>query len=198
MSAWRPNEAAAAFVRHHGYGHARTFWKMERASADLAEPEWPRGIAVRVFDGSERALSDWNEAYNASFARHYRFVPSSLELRRQIAATPHFLTDGLALAYRDGRCVGFCVNERVGKEAEIGVLGVVPDVQGLGLGRALLRWGVAWFVSRGDRSVTLRVDGENESALGLYRSEGFEVSRTRDLWLLVPAGGSRVAAGVEP
>ena len=198
LSAWRPNEAAAAFAQRHGYGHARTFWKMERPSAGSAKPEWPRGVAVRVFDGSERALSDWNEAYNASFARHYRYVPSTLEHARQLAATPHFLSDGLALAYRDGRCVGLCRNERIGKEAEIGVLGVVPEAQGLGLGRALLRWGVAWFGARGDRSVTLRVDGENESARGLYRAEGFEVSRTRDLWLLALAGGSTVPAGVAP
>jgi ribosomal protein S18 acetylase RimI-like enzyme len=30
--------------------------------------------------------------------------------------------------------------------------------------------------------VTLVVDGENEGALRLYRSEGFEVTRTRRLW----------------
>jgi mycothiol synthase len=142
---------------------------------------------VRVFDGSERALADYTEAYNASFARHYRFVPATVELIRQFAAAPDFLTDGLALAYRNSRCVGFCRNERVGKDAEIGTLGVVPEEQGLGLGRALLRWGVAWFGARGDGRVTLRVDGENESALGLYRSEGFEVARTRDLWVRVQA-----------
>ena len=195
QSAWRPNQAAAAFAARHGYRHARIFWKMERPGPDPVAPEWPRGVAVRVFDRSERAIADWNEAYNASFARHYRYVPSTLEHARQLAATPHFLSDGLALAYRDGRCVGFCRNERIGKEAEIGVLGVIPEAQGVGLGRALLRWGVAWFGARGDDRVTLRVDGENESALGLYRSEGFEVVRTRDLWVRAPAFAAPDPAG---
>ena len=195
QSAWRPNEAAAAFAARHGYRHARIFWKMERPGASPLKPEWPRGVVVRVFDRSERAIADWNEAYNASFARHYRYVPSTLEHARQLAATPHFLSDGLALAYRDGRCVGFCRNERVGKEAEIGVLGVIPEAQGAGLGRALLRWGVAWFAARGEGRVALRVDGENESALGLYRSEGFEVARTRDLWVRTPAFAPQGPAG---
>jgi len=186
MSAWRPNEAEAGFAAHHGFQHARCFWKMDRATAGCPEPEWPRGVTLRVFDGSEPALADWNAAYNTSFAAHYHYVPSSLEHTRELAAGPHFLRDGLALAYRDGLCVGFCRNEWVGKEGEIGVLGVVPEARGIGLGRALLRWGTRYFGALGEAAVTLRVDGENESALALYRSEGFEVTRTRDLWGLVP------------
>ena len=51
--------------------------------------------------------------------------------------------------------------------------------------------------------MTLRVDGENEGALALYRSEGFAVSRTRDLWAVVlgeavSARESRTAAGTTP
>ena len=30
--------------------------------------------------------------------------------------------------------------------------------------------------------MTLLVDGDNEGALALYRSEGFAVSRTRRIW----------------
>jgi mycothiol synthase len=151
---------------------------------------WPAGASPRVFDGSERALVDWNGAYNASFARHYHYVPASIELSRHIVSTPRFLRGGLGLAYREGRCVGFCGNERVGKEGEIAVLGVIPEARGIGLGRALLRWGVRYFGALGDATATLRVDGENESALALYRSEGFAVTRTRDLWAAVPASAA--------
>ena len=196
MSAWQPNEAAAAFAARHGFRYARSFWKMERPSEGRSEPVWPTGVSVRVFDGSEQAIVDWNHAYNASFAEHYRYVPSTLEHARQRAKDPNFLKEGLALAYRDGRCVGLCRNERVGNEAEIGVLGVVPEARGIALGRALLRWGVAWFAERGDTHVTLRVDGENESALGLYRSEGFAVVRTRDLWAVAAAGAEAESLSV--
>jgi mycothiol synthase len=207
MSAWRPNDAAAAFAAGHGYTHVRCFWKMDRPAAACPEPAWPAGVTVRVFDGSERALADWNDAYNDSFAEHYRYVPATLELARSLAAAADFLGDGLALAYRDGRCVGFCRNEWVGKEGEIGVLGVTRAARGIGLGRALLRWGVRYFEGLGEKHVALRVDGENETALSLYRSEGFAVTRTRDLWAIVSdaaaegtlsARGTRSAGGPTP
>ncbi|HEY2956371.1 MAG TPA: GNAT family N-acetyltransferase [Candidatus Eisenbacteria bacterium] len=205
MSAWRPNEPAAAFAARHGFQHVRGLWKMECA-AERPEHEWPPGVTVRVFDGSESALADWTDAYNSSFAQHYHFVPATLDMVRHITEAPLFIGDGHALAYRAGRCVGFCHNERVGKEPEIGVLGVVPEARGIGLGRALLRWGVGYFRARGEERVTLRVDGENETALALYRSEGFAVTRTRDLWAIVPgeapaavsAAESRSAAGTTP
>jgi mycothiol synthase len=182
FSAWRPNEAAAAFAARHGFGHVRVFWKMERPTAGCSEPVWPRGVTMRVFDGTEAALAAWNDAYNASFAAHDHYVPSSIARARQLAAAPDFLRDGLGLAYREGRCVGLCRNEWAGKEGEIGVLGVVPGARGIGLGRALLRWGVRYFGALGERHATLRVDGENDSATALYRSEKFEISRTREFW----------------
>ena len=89
---------------------------------------------------------------------------------------------GLMLAYRDGRCVGFCRNERHATRGEIGVLGTTHDARGIGLGRALLRWGVGWLEAHVPGPVTLLVDGDNEGALALYKSEGFEVSRTRRIW----------------
>ena len=186
MAAWRPNQAGEAFAARHGFGHVRCFWKMERATAGCPEPVWPRGVSARIFDGSDPSLADWTDAYNASFAEHYHYVPATLEHARQIVSAPRFLRDGLALAYREGRCVGFCRNRWVGKEGEIGVLGVVPDARGLGIGRALLRWGVRHFGALGEARATLQVDGENETALALYRAEGFAVTRTRDLWALVP------------
>ena len=108
VSAWRPNEAAAAFAARHGFRHVRCFWKMDRATAGCPEPVWPPGVSPLIFDGSEPALAGWNDAYNASFAEHYHYVPATMELARQTASAKHFLRDGLVLAYRDGRCVGLC------------------------------------------------------------------------------------------
>ncbi|TMQ68516.1 MAG: GNAT family N-acetyltransferase [Candidatus Eisenbacteria bacterium] len=54
--------------------------------------------------------------------------------------------------------------------------------RGIGLGRALLRWAVGWLERKEAPRAWLMVDGDNESALRLYRSEGFEVTRTRHVW----------------
>src|SRR5262245_9340868 len=126
--------------------------------------------------------ADWNRAYNESFAENYRFVPSPMSNVRALLKKPGFRTDGVLLAYRDGELAGFCRNELFATRGEIGTLGTLRAARGIGLGRALLRWGVAWLERESPHPVTLLVDGDNEEALSLYRSEGFEVTRRRHLW----------------
>lgn len=181
-SAWLPNDAAEAFAATLGFTHERWFWLMERPRGATREPAWPAGVETREFDGSEAMLRQWTDVYNDSFASHYRFVLAGLDVARALAADPTFRPDGLLLAYRDGACVGFCRNELHEGRGEIGTLGVGYAARGTGLGRALLRWGVRWLEANASTPVTLLVDGENENALGLYRSEDFAISRTRHIW----------------
>ena len=181
-SAWEPCLEATGFFVRHEFRTVRHFWMMERPVDGLQAPEWPREIEVRAFDGSEQALTDWNDVYNSSFARHYHYVPGTVETCRTLAASPRFADGALLLAYEGARCVGFCRDDIHTASGEVSTLGVAPEWQGRGLGRALLRWGAQWLVEHGALPITLIVDGENESALRLYRSEGFQVSRTRHHW----------------
>ena len=187
-SFWLPSDDGEAFAASLGFEHDRWFWMMERPRVAVPAPEWPEGITVRVFDCGEEMLRDWNDAYNGSFIDHWRYVQSSLEDARRIAEAPEFPADGLALAYRGRECVGFCRCERYPSRGEIGVLGTTRAARGIGLGRALLRWGLLWLEANTTTPVTLVVDGENERALSLYRSEGFEVSRTRRVLKQVASG----------
>lgn len=190
-SAWSPSAEAEGLAAALGYRHDRWFWLMERPRGDAPEPVWPPGTRTRVFDGGAAALAGWHRAYNDSFAEHYHYVPNSLDDARAIAAEPGFLADGVLLAYRDDRCVGFCRCELHEKRGEIGTIGVTREARGIGLGRALLRWGVRWLEGATALPITLTVDGENENALGLYRSEGFTVARTRRVWVKSVAEGGR-------
>jgi len=184
IAAWEPLESATAMAERLGYAHDRWFWLMRRQRNGAAPPPaWPAGVTVRAFDGSDAMLADWNAAYNDSFAEHYRFVPSPIAHAHEIVKKPGFRADGLLVAYRDGRVAGFCRNELFATRGEIGTLGTVRAARGIGLGRALLRWSVGWLEGQSPHPVTLLVDGENENALGLYRSEGFEVTRKRHLWV---------------
>jgi len=187
MSGYEPCDDAHAFAQHHGFRVVRRFWLMERPDGPVAAPAWPDGVTTRTFVAGEPAVRDWCDAYNASFAFHYHFVPASYEEGRALAAMPAFDPASLALAYdAAGRCVGFCRDEVHAGRGEVASLGVAPEAQGRGLGRALLRWGVARLQERGARPVTLLVDGENENALGLYRSEGFAIVKTRPVWSRAP------------
>jgi ribosomal protein S18 acetylase RimI-like enzyme len=70
----------------------------------------------------------------------------------------------------------------VESRAEIWSVGVRPDLQGRGYGRQLLRWGVGHLRGLGVETVNLSVNGRNAGALGLYESEGFHRTSTRDRW----------------
>ncbi len=181
-SAWLPNPASEVFVARHGFEPHRFTWLMDRPGLSVPEPVWPQGIETRVFAPSDRAFEDWNQAYNESFADHDHSVVSSVEDCRWLMSRPGMDPKGLLLAYQDGRCVGLCRNEIHDDRGEFAILGVVPAARRIGLGRALLRWGVRWLIESGTPRVTLLVQGANDRASALYRSEGFEVSRTRRTW----------------
>ena len=187
ISAWLPNDGATGFAVSHGFRHARFFWRMDRERGTaVPPPPWPVGIEVREVDGSDRMLADWNQSYNRAFAAHFHFVPSTVAGLRQRMETEEFRSGAILLAYLGSACVGFCRDAFHGRRGEVALVGVVPEARGLGLGRALLRWGVDWIQARDTDTVELLVDGENENALALYRSEGFVVTETREVWSRPP------------
>lgn len=69
-----------------------------------------------------------------------------------------------------GVIVGYAGLARGPDDAEVQTIGVHPDWQGRGLGRALLRDQLA---AAGGRAVHLEVRTDNAAALTLYESEGF-------------------------
>ena len=81
------------------------------------------------------------------------------------------------LSAREGHSlVGYAGLARVGAEAEIHTLAVDPAHHRRGIGRALLR---AVLDHAAEATVFLEVRTDNESAIALYRSEGFVVIGTR-------------------
>jgi mycothiol synthase len=181
-SAWVPEPAADALAARSGYAHDRWYWLMERPRGGAPQPVWPAGVTTRPWDGSDAMLEHAVAAYNDSFAQHHRFIRGSVSSLRRIMTREGSTPGQLCVAYRGEAPVGFCRCERFGLRGEIGVLGTVLAARGIGLGRALLRWGVLWLEANTTTPVTLLVDGDNEGALALYKSEGFAVTRTRRVW----------------
>jgi mycothiol synthase len=182
ISYWEPSEGSEAFARAHGFTHDRYFWEMERPGREAPAVRWPEGIETRTWDGSDRGLEEWNDCYNVAFADNAMTGSSRVEECRRMTQQSHFRPSGLLLAYRDGRCVGFCRCALHPEYGDVDVLGVVPEARGIGLGRSLVRWGTAWLLENGAPNVRLTVDAENARAADLYTSEGFEVTKTRRIW----------------
>ncbi|MDQ3904168.1 MAG: ribosomal protein S18-alanine N-acetyltransferase [Actinomycetota bacterium] len=114
-------------------------------------------------------------------------APRCAELERLLFAgddpwNPQAFRDALAaghhyLSARDGdSLIGYAGLARVGAQAEVHTLAVDPTHHRRGIGRALLR---AVLERAQGATVFLEVRTDNESAIKLYRSEGFEVIGTR-------------------
>jgi mycothiol synthase len=198
------DEAALAFLRATGFGFHSTLWDLELPEAQSVDPPaWPAGYVARPFERARDARS-WASLFNAAFAEHATPLQIDIEAIESGPQEPGFEDADTQVLEEaaSGELVGFCATtpERsagvVGPDAEIWTIGVHPDQQGRGLGRQLLRWGVRRLREVGARHVSLSVNGRNEGALGLYLSEGFVRSRTRDRWArpVDTAAGAETAA----
>jgi len=86
--------------------------------------------------------------------------------RSELAAGHHYVVHRNA----SGAVDGYAGLSRGDEEAEVRTIGVRPDAQGTGVGRAMLE---GLLEAAGERRVLLEVRTDNEPALALYRSCGF-------------------------
>jgi mycothiol synthase len=144
--------------------HASTSSATEDASTSSATVS----SATAGFDADE-----WVALNARAFASHPEQGAVTRADLDVLMGEPWFDADDLLLLRDGDELVGYCwlkVEHGVG---EFYVVGVSPDRQGEGLGRQLVRAGLARLAERGIRTASLYVEGDNAPALRLYRSFGF-------------------------
>jgi mycothiol synthase len=189
LSIWAHGDrpGSAELLGRHGFSRARVLLQMRRqlAGADAdPRPTLPEGVGVRPFRPG-RDEQAWLRVNARAFASHPEqggWTDQDLAVREQ---APWFDADGFLLAWRgdpeDGGTLlgshwtkvhppGDASDEAVG---EVYVLGIDPDAQGIGLGRALTDLGLAHLRARGLGQVLLYVEEENAAAVRLYEGRGF-------------------------
>ena len=205
LSIWAHGDlpGSAQLAAGRGYRRARVLLQLRRDLGGVEadpRPRLPDGVRVRPFrPGRDEAA--WLRLNARAFAHHPeqgRWSAADLALRE---AEPWFDPAGFLLAWRGdpdddgvllgahwtkvhppGSVGGTAADEAIG---EVYVLGIDPEAQGLGLGRALTDLGLAHLRSRGLRQVLLYVEEANATAVRLYEGRGFrrfsvDVSWQRD------------------
>mgnify|MGYP002336218321 CR=1 FL=1 len=141
-------------------------------------PTLPEGYAVRSFERG-RDEEAWLAVNAAAFATHPEqgsWARADLEQRM---AQPWFDPEGFLLVVpvsAPDRIAAFHwtkVDPPDGHRGEVYVLGVSPEHQGRGLGRAATVLGLEHLRRRGLHDALLYVDEDNAAALRTYRSLGF-------------------------
>ncbi len=174
-------KAAAALAAKSGFRRSRVLWQLTRpAGLELEEPQWPAGITVRTFEVG-RDEDAWVAVNAAAFASHPEQGSWTREDLGRRETEPWFVPAGFFLAERAGGdgLAGFHwtkVHPADPAHLEVGevyVIGVAPDEQGSGLGKALLLRGLHHLREQGVGQVILYVDDDNPVAMALYERMGF-------------------------
>ena len=172
--------AAAALAARLGFLRVRELWLMRRDLSDLPPVPETAPIRIRTFrPGADEEV--WLKLNARAFAEHpEQGQMTRADLDRRMAQ-PWFDPEGFFVAERDGRMVAFhWTKVHAGKPpvGEVYVVGVDPDVQGLGLGRALTVVGLHYLRDKHLGSVVLYVEAANAAAIALYTRLGFTHTTT--------------------
>ena len=186
--------AAASLAAAMGFTKVRELWQMRRLlRAELPAAKWPAGVRVRTF-----VVGQDEDAWLALNARAFAAHPEQgafdrADLDRRMGE-PWFDPSGFFLAYRRNGgadsgelLIGFHWTKVHGGEGgsdhqhghghdpigEVYVVGVDPDAQGGGLGRALTLTGLEHLRERGLPQVLLYVEADNAAAIRVYEGLGF-------------------------
>lgn len=141
---------------------------------DIPDPVYPAGVTVRTFRPGEDDAA-WLAVNAAAFAHHPEqgsLTQRDLDDRK---AEPWFDPKGFFLAERGGEIIGFHWTKIHAEDqfGEVYVVGIRPDAQGGGLGKALTATGLRHLAAQGMPTAMLYVDADNPAALRVYERLGF-------------------------
>ena len=147
-------------------------------AASLAEPALPQGFRFETMHGEDQAEARAAASY-AAFGSRMLFERYCERYRRFMRSPVYRPQGDLMLLAEDGRCAGFCIlwldeANRVGLFEPVGVH---PDFQGRGLGKALMLEGLRRLQADGMRRAIVSTESDNAAAVGLYRSSGFDLEK---------------------
>lgn len=168
----------AQIAKKTGLVAERTLLILRKVFDGVVEAEIvPAGVTLRAFrPGDEDPIV----AVNArAFAHHpEQGAMDRADLDRRMSSD-WFDPSGLFIAERSGDVVGFHWTKifelpEMRPVGEVYVVGIDPDSQGGGLGKALTARGLRHLQDAGVAEVILYVEGDNLPALAVYRKLGFK------------------------
>jgi len=171
------NEKLAEYIEASGFVVDRYVYILMRDNQDVPEFTLPEGYEIRPFV-LRRDEEVWCSVRNESFAKlKGSETPITPEMAAKQMSGDNVIEGGAMILYHGSRPVGVVKAERDEYEGSpavnIGPLAIIPEYQGRGLGRQLLRASLNCARANGYDRVILCVNAENERAKALYLQEGF-------------------------
>lgn len=172
------NEELAGALEKLEFSAERYTYLLVREDMEVAEVTLPEGYRIKPVEiGSDEEA--WCKVRNESFAKlQGNETPVTPAMVSKMFSAEDFIEGGAMMLYHGERPVGVV---RAAKDeyedqpiVNIGPLAIIPEYQGRGLGRMLLRAAIGLSREKGYLRNVLCVNAENEKAKALYLQEGFK------------------------
>lgn len=180
------NNASNLFLAHHGFQPVGSSGSLRISPETRLPPaEFPQGFTLKRYSEVNDPLillKALNQCYQGMWGHQHNDNPSEEERK-----SPRFLNyydagDILLLFDEKGAIFGICSLKSQGKKEEDGELsdlldgpGIIQEFREGGFQRSLVLAGIEHLRKKGIRPITLEFWGDNENALSIYRSLGFEM-----------------------
>lgn len=148
----------------------------------------PAGFSLRTMLGFDE-VPELTYLQNKAFGEHFGYSPNTEdEIKARLMAPDTGVDDIVMIHDSNEQLVAYCWTLRADHEGtkigRIGMTGVLPEVRGKGLGRAIAEAGFNHLVSQKVDMLELDVDSTNVPAIRVYSSLGFRTSSEVNWWEL--------------
>ena len=172
------NKKLIEFIEGLKFIVERYAFVLVRDELEVPEIKLSEGYSIRPFKLGEDEET-WCKVRNASFANlKGSETPKTPEDVVKMISSDDNIEGGSMILYHNERPVGVvrCANDEYEDLPimNIGPLAIIPEYQGKGLGRMLLRTSLKFAKDNGYNRTILSVNAENERAKSLYIQEGFK------------------------
>jgi mycothiol synthase len=180
------NQASDLFLNHHNFQAVGSSGSLKLpAQAETPSAEFPTGFTLKRYSEVNDPLilrQALNQCYLGMWGHQHNDNPSEEERK-----SPRFLNyyspdDILLLFDEKNSIIGICSLKSQGKREGDGELsdlldgpGIIQESREQGYQRPLVLAGIDHLRKKGTRPITLEFWGDNENALNIYRSIGFEM-----------------------
>ena len=180
------NEKLMKFIEGLKFEVERYSFLLVREDPELPEVCLPKDYEIKPFiPGQDEEI--WCQVRNAAFATlKGSETPMTPDGVSNMISSSDYIEGGLMILYHKGKPVGVVRCENDDYEGSpimnIGPLAIIPEYQGKGLGRSLLRAALRFAKDKNYDRTVLCVNGDNERAKALYIQEGFKQVEAVACW----------------
>jgi len=184
------NEVLMELFGNRGFEKQGSYekYRLFPLKGDIGQGRSEEGIRLRRWSGL-KDVPVLMKLFNRIFCSHWDFIESERADWEKVVRNRSFSEKLVTILEDGGKPAGYAFGQRYidyevhsVEGAYLASIGLLPEWRGRGLGRILFSGWLSGVYEEGARSVLLDVDSENIVAQGLYRSFGFRVQTTEEVW----------------